>query len=167
MSSPPFPRSSLIGLALLAGCVHASFVPTGSGPPRRNTNPKVFVDHLPDRPYQSIGIIEVSGPPAQMDLATVMFEAHNAGAEAGCDVVVDRSIHRISFRREERAHLILAQYRAPYITPTPYHPAAPMVTPVYTPPPDRREFVCGIYVVMPPPAVAPPAESPYQPAPPT
>jgi hypothetical protein len=159
--SPPVRSSGLALLGLLASagaCVRAEFVRTDAAfRPHPPTHPTVFIDHLPERAYRAVGVIEVSGPPAHMDLVTVMEEARNAGSEAGCDVVVDRSIHRVSLADPARPRVLLAQFTP---SPRPYTPPPSFTTPVYTPPPDRRAFICGVYVAAPPgppPAPAPAA----------
>jgi hypothetical protein len=134
---------SLVVLAPLA-CVHASFVPTDARyAAARVTNPRVYVDHLPPRPYRSVGIIEVRGPDNQMDLAMVIDKARSAGAEAGCDVVVDRAIHAVDRGADlsPEPGMMLAQYR-PYGSSSSYYSPAPFT---YVQPTSRREFICGIY----------------------
>jgi hypothetical protein len=94
----------------------------------------VYVDRLPARQYHSIGIIEVAGPANMMDLGTVMNEARSAGAKAGCDVVVDKTIHQVSHSLGGPGPRTLVQYH-PLYSPAP----------VYAQPQDRRQFVCGVY----------------------
>src|SRR4029079_12076875 len=148
-----------------SGCVTSTFVLTDarySGRPR--TQPPVFIDRLPPFPYISIGVIEVSAP-AVSDLTTVLTEAASKGGEVGCDVVVDRSIHRIASMIPNAGPLI-AQVGVGYTAAPPYtaelaagYTAAPPSPPapgVYaaSPPPSKREFICGVRVAPPP---APPA----------
>lgn len=127
-----------------SGCVGSTFVLTDSryaGRPR--TNPAVYIDRLPPFPYYSIGVIEVTGP-AGLNLAQVLAEAASKGADVGCDVVVDRSIHRIASLIPGAGPLLAQAYMAP----------TPVYTPVMPPPPpSKREFICGIGVApmpMPP-----------------
>jgi hypothetical protein len=162
-------RPLLLALALasLAGCVSSNFVATDPRFHARGaTSPRVYMDALPDKPYRSVGIIEVSGPPAQMDLPTVLAEAERAGGEAGCDVVVDRSIHRVSLQLDT-PRMMLAQYHSPpVISHTNRLPGYQQAAaPAYIPPPDRREFICGVFVAAPrAPDLAPPVFTPPPPA---
>jgi hypothetical protein len=167
MRSRP-PGLFLACLALAgAGCVTTNFVPTdgsfrSSG---RSTRPQVFVDRLPPRPYRSVGIIEVTGPAGLMDLQTVMAEAAIAGDSAGCDVVVDRAIHRVGASASPApVGRMLVQYIAPYSHPS--YVAPQPAAPAYTPPPSRHEFICGVFVAASPaaPVEEPPA---WNPPPPT
>ena len=107
-------------LLTLGACAHADFVSTDTryqGRPR--TQPWVFVDRLPPYPYISIGIIEVIAP-AGTSLSDIFELARQKGSEVGCDVVVDRGIHRITSAIPQ-AGPVLAQL-AP--GPTPYIPPA-------------------------------------------
>jgi hypothetical protein len=163
----------LLALApLLAACLNAQFIPTDDrAVGRRRSDPAVFVDRRPPWPYESIGIIEVSGPPAHMDLSSVMRAAQEAGAKAGCDLVLDRALHvatgpgadadRWAARAAAAAPVsgaprgrLLVQYQ-PYPGAAPYQQAGGTSTSSYTPPPvyaapspppERRQFICGVIV---------------------
>jgi len=150
-----------------SGCITSTFVltdPRYGGRPR--TQPGVFIDRLPPFPYMSIGIIEVSAPPAY-DLGQVMAEATSKGGQAGCDVVVDRSIHQITSMIPNAGPPIAQAYNHYNSTPT-YTPPPTYAAP---PPPNKREFICGLRMVAtpaPPPAprpapAAPPAAAPAPP----
>jgi hypothetical protein len=129
---------SLLLVVLLAGCVHATFVKTdASFVPHDRTAPAVFLDRLPPFPYRPVGIIEVTSP-ANSRLDDVLYAAAEKGAEMGCDVVVDRSIHRVADADALTGLFQRAQYGA-----------APMYF-YAAPPPNRREFVCGISVASAP-----------------
>ena len=164
----------LVPLALFAGCVQvrASFVATDQSfiprapdptpptdftaptdrtapaapPPPTAPAPVVYVDRLPPFAYRSVGIIEVIAT-ASAGLEQVMEAAARKGAEVGCDVVVDRTIHRVADSAPVRGPYWPAQYYAP-----PPPPPPPVITPApaptyaYVPPPMRREFICGIAV---------------------
>jgi hypothetical protein len=168
------PRWLAAALALgLSGCVqlHSNFILTdASYRPHVRPRPRVYVDHLPDRPYRSVGIIEVAGPATLMDLNDVLAEAQSAGAEQGCELLVDRAIHHVSRAPAPRPAMILVSYPGQPTFGTPTTRPAPAYTPgpTYTPAPtDRHEFICGIYSG---PASAPSSEPPpapiFQPAPP-
>ncbi len=134
------------GLAMLAmGCVTSTFVATdGRAEGRPITQASVFIDRLPAVPFFSVGIIEVKTP-AGWTLDTVVAEAARKGSEVGCDFVVDRSIYRVSYGIPG-VRAIVAQIGAspgivtvPVVTPSPaFQP------PAYSPPPNMREFICGV-----------------------
>lgn len=126
--------------ALFTGCIYATFVPTDATfAPHAAPAPAVYVDRLPPFGYRPVGIIEVMAP-AAANLADVMATAARKGAEVGCDVVVDRSIHRVVDARPVPTTYWLVQH---YVPP----PPAPVHAPVYyAPPPSKREFVCGVAV---------------------
>ena len=138
--------ATIAGTAL-AGCVRTSFTQTDFGfalhPAAQR--PNVFLDRLPERPYRSVGIIEVISP-AGFTLNQILGEVIEQGQNVGCDVIVDRSIYRVSQVDEALPRFVFAQYIPP---PTP----AP--APVYSPPPDRHEFICGVYDAGAPPSSAP------------
>ena len=145
--------AAAVGLAVLGGgCLHAQFSRTdpsfveipGKGPPR------VYVDQLPQRPYRSVGIIEVLVPVGYA-LSDVMDLSSAEGARVGCDVVVDRVIHRVTAQEPARRFAVNAQYY-----PTPPPPQA--TTPYYGPPSNQRDFICGLWVEPPAPPPKPPAE---------
>ena len=130
---------------LLVGCITAKFVQTDPrfrSAPRR-TLPPAYLDRLPEQPYRSVGIIEVQGPAGDFDLGKVVKAAREKAAKLGCDLVVDRAIHKVT-SAIERAGPLVAQY--PYVY-TPPPTATPQ--PIYVAnaaPPGRREFICGVYV---------------------
>jgi len=131
-------RWAIVAL-LVSGCVTAKFVQTDPRFRRaqRRGPPQVYLDRLPEQSYRSVGIIEVSGPAGDFNLGTVVRVAREKAAKLGCDLVVDRSIHKTT-SSIPGAGPLLAQYG---YTPTP----AP-IYPVYAPPPGRREFICGVFV---------------------
>ncbi len=184
--------ASLLAAVLLPGCLSATFTRTAGDyvPHAVDTAPEVFIDRLPARPYRPVGVIEVQSP-AAASLSQVLAAARSKGKAVGCDVVVDRAIHRVGALPSRRWQVAVdltpdAEERRPIaetsgprnsllgtvVTPAPqrFLPLAAANTAVIynntyaAPPPDKREFVCGIYE----PAAAPdaaPAPAPV-PAPP-
>lgn len=156
------------------GCVNANFTQTNGQyvVHEAASRPPVFVDRRPDRPYDSVGIIEVIAP-AMASLGEVIYAASDKGREVGCDVVVERSLHQVAIEtRRWRVDLFeaaplrsLAAARRQQAPPSPWLAAGPSYQPVYmnTPPPKSREFVCGVYRDL-PGAVATP-ESRIKPVP--
>jgi hypothetical protein len=133
--------------ALFSGCVYATFVPTDATfAPHTAPAPAVYIDRLPPFGYRPVGIIEVTAR-ASTSLGDVMATAARKGAEVGCDVVVDRSIHRVADARPVPTTYWLAQHHV-YVPP-PVH-----TTTYYSPPPSKREFVCGVAIQQ---AAVPPA----------
>jgi hypothetical protein len=148
-----------------AGCIRTNFIKSSSSftEHEAKVRPGVFVDHLPKKAYASVGIIEVIAP-ATTDLGEIMSAAADKGQEVGCDVVVDRAIHRVDSAGLRRWRVAVAapapspaeaphhsradaQYLGYGFSPTPVYTPPPSVayTPVYTPPPDKREFICGVW----------------------
>jgi hypothetical protein len=137
-------RQYLVCVLLLAtGCWRVTFVSTDSAFQRApGAEPDVYLDRLPDRPYQSVGILEVTGPAIEFDLDAVIRRAKKKGRELGCDLIVDRSIHRVSMAT--RQPILLAQLG--HTSVGQYTTTQPQPFNVYNaPPPGRREFVCGIW----------------------
>jgi len=148
-----------------SGCITSTFVLTdpryAERPP---TRPEVFIDRLPPFPYMSIGVIEVSAPPAS-DLSQVLAEAASKGGQVGCEVVVERSIHKITSTIPNAGPLMAQAYHT-NSSPAVYAPPSMYVPP---PPPSKREFICGLRLVatLAPAAAAPrpvPAAPPAAPA---
>ena len=158
---------------VLSGCVNATFtktVPTFAAHPVA-LRPEVFVDRLPPRPYDSVGIIEVVAPQSA-SLSEILRAAATKGQKVGCDVVVDRAIHRIAGADlprwtieisdapplESRANVspYLGVINGPLVTPT----SQPTTVYQQSSPPDKREFICGIYRSE---GDAPPAAAPGAP----
>ena len=135
---------------LFSGCLSSTFVQTDvRAIGRRPTQPAVYIDRLPPMPFYSIGVIEVRAP-AGTELGIVLNEAIRRGAEVGCDMVVDRSIYRVSYGIPG-ARAIVAQVGVyPSVAPPPVVYANP-------PAPDRREFICGV-VLGPSVGTAPPIQ---------
>ena len=119
-------KAFVAALVLSSACMRTSFVRTepAFSRPARGAPPPVFLDRLPPRPYHSVGIIQVTSP-AGSDLSRVIDAAADEGKTNGCDLVVDRAIHKVG---SLDAPLVHADYQAQ---------AAP--------PPSQREFICGIY----------------------
>jgi hypothetical protein len=139
---------------LLCGCINATFTSTEPSftPHERSGLPRVYVDKLPKRPYESVGIIEVQAP-AGTFLYNIWHAAAEKGRSVGCDVVVDRAIHRVSRldlpRWSAVAHPIIAFGTAPAPLVTTWTAAPPPTVVTTAPPPDKREFVCGVYASAP------------------
>jgi hypothetical protein len=155
----------LVGSLACAGCIRVSFVKSSGSFVEHETKkrPGVYVDKLPRKPYESVGIIEVMAPQTT-DLGQIMDAAADKGQEVGCDVVVDRSIHKVDGSLHRHWTVALsgpaaspaeaprpwrrdAQYLGAGFTPAPlYQPAHTVTyTPGYAPPPDKREFICGVW----------------------
>ena len=115
--------------------------------------------------YDPVGIIEVHAPQAA-SLGEVMRAAARQGQEVGCDVVVDRSIHRVDGATLRRWTVSVAvDVPALPEAETPLQPVSPYLgmiasdpslhtfasTVVYnnynspSVPMDKREFVCGVF----------------------
>jgi hypothetical protein len=153
----------------LPGCIGTNFVQTDRShvPHDVGSLPETYVDRLPPRHYHSVGIIEVTAATAT-GLNVILAAAAKKGKEVGCDVVVDRSIHHIEGREQSP----LRRWRVALATPLRRPVAAPLATPrarlkpssallawvsrgiqptyvqptyVVTPPPQIREFICGVY----------------------
>jgi hypothetical protein len=148
----------LFALLLLTGCARTTFLSTdprylGRSP----TQPMAFIDRLPPFPYFSIGIIEVTAP-AGTDIVEVVRLAIEKGSQVGCDVIVDRAIHPIASEIPKTGPLLA------YVGASqPVH-----TTTTYAPPPNQRQFICGVAYVRtwrPAPASAP-APAPAAPSPP-
>jgi hypothetical protein len=122
----------LLPLVLLAGClVTSSFFLTDGRFHQgvHHSDPEVFLDRLPDQPYRAVGIIEVQGP-GSMELGSMVNEARAKGGELGCDVVVDRAIHRVAAGEAVHSYALAANQTV-YAAPAP--------------PPNKHEFICGLY----------------------
>lgn len=146
MNLPPW---VVVGCALLAsGCIRTHFVPTDpthAAAPNGKT-PTIYLDRLPDRPYHSVGIIEAVYP-AGFSLNDILPEVQITAREVGCDLVVDRAIFPIgSAEASKRWWKRVA-----------YAPIGHPVTQSYSPPPDRREFICGVFDLPAPPGPPPPS----------
>jgi hypothetical protein len=171
----------LLGLAGF-GCIHTEFVQSSPSfvVHEAAQRPVVYFDHVPEQPYTSVGIIDVIAPSSSR-LEDVFAAAADKGKEIGCDLVVDRSIHRVAdatlphwraraldglpdsaSRRtsvEGARDLGYAPGPAPvFVAPAP--PPAPVTyAPTYSPPPDRREFICGVWAQTPAAPLPPPPPS--------
>ncbi len=150
-----------------SGCVNASFTKTSDGYVVHavDTVPEVFVDKLPEQPYDSVGIIEVHAPQAA-NLSEVLRAAADKGQQVGCDVVVDRSIHRVDGADLRRWTVVVAAAAPPLpedealrrrvspelgmIGSSPSFHTTPntVIYNNYTSPSvpmNKREFVCGVF----------------------
>jgi hypothetical protein len=166
----------LLGLAG-SGCIRTDFVQSSPSFVVHEVaqRPVVYFDHLPEQPYTSVGVIDVIAPGSSR-LEDVFDAAANKGKEVGCDLVVDRSIHRVAddvlphwrvialdlpdslsprASGEAARDLGYAPAPAPVFVAPPPPPAPITYAPSYSPPPDRREFICGVWAQA--PAAPPPA----------
>jgi hypothetical protein len=161
-----FSIAGAIAALLASGCVNASFTKTSDDyvVHEVDTLPEVFIDKLPEQAYDPVGIIEIHAPQAA-SLGEVMRAAAEKGQEVGCDVVVDRSIHRVDGARLRRWTVIVAVDVPASPTGEPRRPVSPYLgmiggdplrhtfgsTVIYnnysspSVPMDKREFVCGIF----------------------
>ncbi|MBI4511712.1 MAG: hypothetical protein HY698_18910 [Deltaproteobacteria bacterium] len=139
-----FFRIVLVSFVSLApGCITASFVQTDGSfvPHELASGPSVYLDRLPERPYRSVGIIEVKGPAGSFDLGNLLPVVQEKGKEVGCDLIIDRAIYRVSGELPTMGVLVAgvgAGYYGQTTTNTPI---------VYTEsaPPGRREFICAVW----------------------
>jgi hypothetical protein len=92
----------------------------------------VFLDRLPQQPYRPVGIVEVTG---SNDLGEIVRTASEQGRLVGCDVLVDRAIHRVSAAPAASADLTLVTYQAQPV--------------IVGPSPPPHQFICGIFVRAP------------------
>lgn len=134
-------------LLIVPSCWQATFIQTDPTfrPGASGAPPAVYLDRLPGVPYRPVGIIEVQGPAGNFSLDNVLAEVQSKGAEIGCELILDRAIHRVSLRSLPRHPIVLAQAAArPYGHS--YSTVAP-TTHVYTQeaPPGRREFICAVW----------------------
>jgi hypothetical protein len=166
----------LLGLAG-SGCIRTDFVQSSPSFVVHEIAqlPVVYFDHLPEQPYTSVGVIDVIAPSSSR-LEDVFAAAANKGKEVGCDLVVDRSIHRVAdaplphwrvvaldlpappaprASGEDARDLGYAPGPAPVLVAPAPAPAPVTYAPAYSPPPDRREFICGVWAQA--PATPPPA----------
>jgi hypothetical protein len=162
----------LVVLAVFSGCIRASFTKTVPEfvPHAADTAPTVFVDRLPSRPYESVGIIRVEGP--LTELSSIIDVAQRKGKDLGCDILVLRSIHRVT-RADAPSDTVTARPLVAVFTPgspSPIAPVSPAPAPPLTttstlltmqPPSEDRDFICGMYVAAaaPAPSAPPPAPS--------
>jgi hypothetical protein len=158
-----------------SGCIHTDFVQSSPSFVVHESaqRPVVYFDHLPEQPYTSVGVIDVIAPSASR-LEDVFAAAADKGKEIGCDLVVDRSIHRVADAGlppyHVIAHVTALDLPAPppprasgdearalgyapgptpvFVAPAPA-PAPVTYAPAYSPPPDRREFICGVWAQAP------------------
>jgi hypothetical protein len=130
-------KRALALLVLTAGCAnYSSFVATDQRAfYRAPTHPTVYVDRLPEVSFESIGVIEVRAPSGS-SLDWIVQEAARKGGEVGCDLVVERSIYRVTYG--------IAGARAVVATSIQMSIAPPMAGYNGRPPKDRRQFICGI-----------------------
>lgn len=84
-------------LALLAGCVTVSYVPTTSPfPPKpRDCEIQVFSAAPPQRAYQEIGILEGEGSFWNADLEDILPKLREEACLAGGDAIVLLSAQRV------------------------------------------------------------------------
>jgi hypothetical protein len=131
-------------LFLSAGCLHAEFIQTDPSVilARKASRPRVYIDRLPERPYRSAGILELTFH-ASLSLRDVLEAAGDEGKKVGCDVVIDRSIHLV--QREGATRKTQALWRHAQYVPRPHPPPPPPPTVFQSPPPGKREFICGIW----------------------
>jgi hypothetical protein len=167
----------LLGLAG-SGCIRTDFVQSSPSFVVHEVaqRPVVYFDHLPEQAYTSVGVIDVIAP-SSSKLEDVFAAAADKGKEIGCDLVVDRSIHHVADAVLPHWHVTALDPLAPpsprssgddardlgyapapgpvFVAPAPPPPAPITYAPTYAPPPDRREFICGVWSQA--PAAPPPA----------
>jgi hypothetical protein len=159
-------RLSWLGLAALlmcAGCTRVNFIKSSASfvEHERKVRPGVYVDKLPRKPYKSVGIIEVIAP-AAAGLDDILALAADKGQEVGCDVVVDRAIHKVEGALPRRWTVAGssptaspadaphpsrrdAQYLGAAFTPTPVYQTQTVTYAGAAPPPGRNLFICGVW----------------------
>lgn len=114
--------------------------------------PEVFLDRLPARPYRSVGIIQVNLAITSGNLGDVVKAAQQGGAQTGCQVVVDRAIHAVTWRTEPDPPVARGVYLAglsPYVPPRPLPPSPRPPPQAPQPSPGFREFICGLFTDTP------------------
>jgi hypothetical protein len=133
-----------VALALCTGCVSADFARTDPGFKKgwKPGRPLVYVDRLPERPYRSVGILELTFP-ANSSLTQVLEAAGQQGQIVGCDVVVERSIHPVQ-KESGLSGTPAFWMRAQHV---PGHPPGSAQPPTFYSAPQigKREFICGIW----------------------
>ena len=82
--------ASLVALLGAAGCVHATFVQTGTRYPARvaGCQVEVFSSTLPHRPYEELGIVEGEGDWWKSDLEDVLPKLKEEACRAGGDALI-------------------------------------------------------------------------------
>jgi hypothetical protein len=134
-------------LTIISGCVTTNFVQTDAHfqGTEKSSLPPVFVDEMPAAPYRAVGIIEVVGPAERLDWDTLLAAAQEKGRDVGCDLVVDRAVHRISTPPRRQGQLVAAPR---YFVASLSDVKAPKATAyaATAAPQGRKEFICGKYV---------------------
>jgi hypothetical protein len=83
-----------------------------------------------------VGIIEITS--ARPSLSAMLTKAQQVGGQVGCDVVVDRQIHRVSLGVPSGRVVATVGVWAQSAPPPPESSGNAI-------PPSRREFVCGVF----------------------
>lgn len=124
--------------------------------PKYRSHALVYIDRLPEDDYRSVGILVVKEA-ADYELSQIVEKLEEEGSLQGCDVVVDRSIHRISANRPDRGPLLASlelrglatrlegsRRKTAQLQSVPvYRPTPVNVVNVRSRAPDR-EFICGV-----------------------
>jgi hypothetical protein len=166
---------AIVTCTLSVGCMQVTFTPTVKDylPHKLAVEPEVFIDRLPSWAYDSVGIIEVKTS-AGTDLTTVLKAVKKKGQEIGCEIVVDRAIHRVGAAGLPRWTVAATTAGdRPWLPEPPRRSASPyfgyglsypysapsQTQPTYSSGPtqvDTREFICGMYRRDAPPSQPPP-----------
>lgn len=144
-----FVAGALLALSF-GGCMisQVNFLKTAPFAEGRKKQVEWYLDRLPSRAYRSVGIIEVIHS-ADAGMLTVLRSAHKLAQEVGCDLIVDRSLHRFSFDtarplpRHRGAVTGRCQFARPGVSPH-YQPAFPPPA-AASAPPGTTAFICGVY----------------------
>ncbi len=99
---------SLLGAIALAGCVSASYIPTGAAYPPRSIDCaiEVFSAGPPARQYEELGVLEAEGNFWKADLEDVLPKLKEEACVAGGDALILQSASRYTSGEDgEETHL--------------------------------------------------------------
>ncbi len=148
------------GLAACGPGTKADFVRTDNAFTSKPAEslPPAYIDELPERPFHSVGVIEVIGPGAS--LRQLVEAARQKAMDIGCDAIIERNattsgIHlppdskrwvveqSIPLRRSRSLSPALSGPRSLFAATTPVYIPQPVFVPVGPVP--RREFLCVLF----------------------
>jgi hypothetical protein len=123
-----------VAIFCLGGCMEANFFATDNAFQKgaRHGAAEVFLDHLPPQPYRVVGLVEVNASD-DTALHEVVEIARERGRKVGCDVLVEREIHRLGCGEAVRVYATAATGPVSVDSSEPAQSAA------------KREFICGVF----------------------